>query len=90
MAAIKSERCKGGRRRICQVAPKPIEEMDGMVQMLQQKEVLDATGNSPDNVMRKEDEGDELQGEVILQIFEIAESLNDDGEREEEDAGKEQ
>ena len=58
--------------------------------MLQQKEVLDATGNSPDNVMRKEDEGDELQGEVILQIFEIAESLNDDGEREEEDAGKEQ
>ena len=71
-------------------APRPIEEMDAMVPMLQQKEVLDATGNSPDNAMRKEDEGDELQGEIFLHIPAMAEFMNDDGERQEEDAGKEQ
>jgi len=35
--------------------PKPIEDMDRMLPMLLQKEVLDATGNSPDNNEKKED-----------------------------------
>jgi hypothetical protein len=35
--------------------PKPIEDMDRMLPMLLQKEVLNATGNSPDNNEKKED-----------------------------------
>ena len=60
-----------------------------MVPMLQQKELLNATENSPDNAMRKKDEGEKLQGEIILQMPELANNLKFEDEPEKEDADKE-
>ena len=39
-----------------QSTPKPIEDMDRMLPMLLQKEILDATGNSPDNEKKEDTE----------------------------------
>ncbi|KAL8784076.1 MAG: hypothetical protein Q9195_009185 [Heterodermia aff. obscurata] len=68
------------------LAPRPIEQMDAMVPMLLQKEVLDATGNSPDEEQKKS--GDDVgdcslvleNDELVVDLENAATDILDIGE----------
>ena len=61
------------------MASKPVEAMDAMLPMILQKEVLDATGNSPDKEQPRgsEDEGETLVENAVGDIVEAGDSVTD-------------
>ncbi|KAL8888462.1 MAG: hypothetical protein Q9215_004105 [Flavoplaca cf. flavocitrina] len=61
------------------MASKPVEAMNAMLPMILQKEVLDATGNSPDKEQPRgsEDEGETLVENVVGDIVEAGDSVTD-------------
>ncbi|KAL9631524.1 MAG: hypothetical protein Q9204_004194 [Flavoplaca sp. TL-2023a] len=61
------------------MASKPLEAMDAMLPMILQKEVLDATRNSPDKEQPRgsEDEGETLVENAVGDIVEAGDSITD-------------
>ena len=56
------------------MASKPVEAMDAMLPMILQKEILDASGTSPDKAQGSQDEGETLAENLTGDIVEAENS----------------